>query len=282
MSANFETELYCFIHHQPREEEYFPSPERRRPPVKIALYDIGHTLVLTEGENDPHADAFHYAWKEVFNIDIRKKDIPDYAGMFDMQVLWFGAKEGGVATEDIEKKIHTAKAHMIEYFLSHHTEAEYKATPGAKELIQRLAIEGSPWAGLLTGNAEVIAGVKLARAGISPLLFAFGAFGDITEYTSMDGERYSVKSRKDLLDYAYTQAHVLVFNQRTIKLLHRDIVVIADSPRDIISARAWEIPTIGVESARFSKERLIAVGADLAVSSLTEQEEILSFMRITT
>jgi phosphoglycolate phosphatase-like HAD superfamily hydrolase len=129
--------------------------------------------------------------------------------------------------------------------------------PGVRQLLDWLAQQEDVKLGLLTGNYEPIARLKLTRAGIGrAFLFGQGAFGSDAE------------DRSALPEIARRRAGV--FNAPYPR---QDTIVIGDTPRDISCARADRLRCVAVASGPFGSEALTA--ADAVARNAAELPQIL-------
>jgi phosphoglycolate phosphatase len=113
---------------------------------------------------------------------------------------------------------------------------------------------------LLTGNLEPIARRKMELSGLGAFFAAGqGGFGSDAE------------ARADLVPLARSRAG-------TGRTPHPagDTVVIGDTPLDVAAAHADGVRAIGVAGVRFSREDLLAAGAEAAVDELSELEPVLA------
>lgn len=123
------------------------------------------------------------------------------------------------------------------------------AIPGAVEAVRRFHAAGRP-VGLLTGNLEPVAYLKVEAVGLDRALFAFGAYGSDDE------------SRDALPAVAAERASAVL--GRTVEA--RDLVVVGDTPLDVACARAAGAVAVAVTTGRFSAADL--AHADLVLDSL--------------
>lgn len=119
--------------------------------------------------------------------------------------------------------------------------------PGAVALLDALAARPDIHVGLLTGNFEGGAMIKLEYFDLWRR-FGFGAFGDVhTE-------------RRPLVPLAVARAGVPVDRTRT--------VIVGDTPLDVDCARAYGARAVAVATGPFDAAALRAAGADLVIDTL--------------
>jgi len=137
----------------------------------------------------------------------------------------------------------------------HTTVAEskhYRVLPGVEELLPKL-IEGGFLLGLVTGNVEAAAHIKLHRAQLNRF-FSFGGYGsDSTD-------------RGELTKIALKRAS-LVYGE---PVPAAQAIAVGDTPHDVEGAHAAGIACVGVGSDKFTVDQLREAGADYAIASLVE------------
>lgn len=127
-----------------------------------------------------------------------------------------------------------------------------RVLPGVLALLEDLVGRSDVLLGLLTGNWEVGAQIKLSRASLDGF-FGFGAFGD--------GQH----RRVDLPPIALRRAR-LAANNDGIDVEHT--VIVGDSELDVECARAHGIRSLAVETGFSSGKALRRAGADRVVPHL--------------
>jgi phosphoglycolate phosphatase-like HAD superfamily hydrolase len=126
----------------------------------------------------------------------------------------------------------------------------YRVMPGIKELLPRLA-ESGVLLGIVTGNIEAAAQIKLARGDLNRY-FTFGGYGsdssDRTELTRKAIERGG-EVRGESLNSAAT-------------------ISVGDTPRDVIAGHGAGIKVIGVATGNYSVAELEAAEADWTIADV--------------
>jgi len=214
--------------------------------TRAVLFDIDGTLLVTGGAGGA---AWRRAFEELHRIDVDIADHTD-AGMTDPEIAAIVFREviGREGAPD-------ERARAIASYLKHlpETVAEsdgYRTMPGVEELLDRL-IDGGKLLGLVTGNIEAAAHVKLARAGFNRF-FSFGGYGsdsaDRTEVTKAALQRGELVSGGTLADGA--------------------CIAVGDTPRDIKAGHGAGIKVVGVATGSYSVEQLRDAGADYALETV--------------
>jgi phosphoglycolate phosphatase-like HAD superfamily hydrolase len=134
--------------------------------------------------------------------------------------------------------------------------------PGVGQLLD--VLQGHPHltVGLLTGNFERGAAIKLGHFDLSRR-FAFGAFGD--EHVN----------RRDLVPIALSRARAL---GGLDALAPEHVIVIGDTPLDVDCAQAHGAKAIGVATGPFDANALQAAGADLVVQTLEDRDRFFEWL----
>jgi phosphoglycolate phosphatase len=212
------------------------------------LFDIDGTLLVTGGAG---AASWRLAFDELYGIPADIGKFTD-AGMTDPDV---GRKTfEAVLNRKPERKEFTRLLERRLHYL-HTTVAEsehYRVLPGVEELLPKL-IEGGYLLGLVTGNVEAAAHIKLHRAQLNRF-FSFGGYGsDSTD-------------RGELTKIALKRAS-LVYGE---PVPAAQAIAVGDTPHDVEGAHAAGIACVGVGSDKFTVEQLRKAGADYAIASLVE------------
>jgi phosphoglycolate phosphatase len=219
------------------------------PSARIAiLFDIDGTLLNTGGAG---AASWRLAFDELYGIPADIGEFTD-SGMTDPDV---GRKtfEGLLNRKPERKEFARLLERRLHYL--HETVAEskhYEVLSGVEELLPKLIDEGY-LLGLVTGNVEAAAHIKLHRARLNRF-FSFGGYGS----DSAD--------RTELTKIALARA-ALVYGE---PVSAAQALVVGDTPHDVEAAHAAGLACVGVGSHNFTAEQLREAGADWAIASLTE------------
>jgi phosphoglycolate phosphatase-like HAD superfamily hydrolase len=129
--------------------------------------------------------------------------------------------------------------------------------PGVSELLEVLEQRQGVAIGLLTGNFEGGAAIKLGHFDLWRR-FQFGAYGDLHV------------DRRDLVPVALAAAASAGLGP----ISSREAIVIGDTPFDVDCAVAHGARAIGVATGPFSRDDLAAAGADLVVDTLEQAIDV--------
>jgi phosphoglycolate phosphatase-like HAD superfamily hydrolase len=216
---------------------------------RILLFDIDGTLVSTGG-------AGAVAWKQAFlELHGIPADIGQFtdAGMTDPDV---GAKtfEAVLGRKPTPHEL----AALIQRRLEHLPEAiaastGYKVLPGVPERLRQLSRAGH-LLGIITGNGDGAAAVKLARGDLNRW-FTFGA------YATAGVDRPGIVRR------AVERGEAML----GCDVPNSDIYVVGDTPLDIEAAHAVGCTAIAVATGKYDAEALREAGADHVLDTLEEE-----------
>ncbi len=135
-----------------------------------------------------------------------------------------------------------------------------EALPGVSRLLDTLEREAGILLGLLTGNLQDGARLKLDAAGIGHARFPVGAYGS------------DALDRGELPSFARRRATALLGRE----VLASELVIIGDTPADVDCGRGAGATTIAVATGRFDVATLTASGADHVLSSLEDEGSLLA------
>lgn len=202
--------------------------------TKLVLFDIDGTLIT---RCLIHEEAFSVGFK-VLNIDADIREFP-CAGRTDKWIIMEVLKKKGISKKQISDNIRKVYEEMINYMRERiKKDNSFSIIPGVKKLLENIEKRGH-FMGLVTGNIEEIAILKLQKTGISSF-FLFGGFGDISE------------DKGDLIEIAIKNAE----NKIGIKFNKNDVIIIGDTPIDVECGKKSGIKTIAMATGPYSFEEL--------------------------
>lgn len=217
-------------------------------PGVLLLFDIDGTLV--SGATDAHRDAMHAALLAVHGVDAKEMRGPlSPAGRTDPEIARAILLRAGISAQRIDERADEVRDECCRAYVKLcPPDLAHTVLPGVPQLLGELRGHSEARLGLLTGNYEVVARLKLARAGIGrDFASGQGAFGSDAE------------DRAALPAIARRRAG------RIGEPFPREkTVVIGDTPRDIACAHADGVRSIAVATGPFDPDDLRA--ADVVVS----------------
>ena len=211
--------------------------------MRLILFDVDGTLVTARGAG---RRAMARAFAAVFGVT-GPIERYDFRGKTDPQIVADLMAAAGLEPGAIAAGLSAFYARYLEELAAEIGSGERVALmPGIGELVPRLA--GSPGAvvGLLTGNIEGGARIKLAPTGLWSH-FSVGAYG------SDDADRSRLPA------VAVRRAEALVGRP----IAPERVLVIGDTPLDIGCARAFGAVAVAVATGQHSAGELAACGPDL-------------------
>jgi phosphoglycolate phosphatase len=216
---------------------------------RILLFDIDGTLVSTGGAG---AVAWKQAFQELHGIPA---DIGEYtdAGMTDPDV---GAKtfEAVIGRPPTAHELALVVQRRLEHLPEAIAESKgYRVLPGVPERLRQLSRAGH-LLGLITGNGDGAAHIKLARADLNRW-FTFGA------YASAGVDRPGIVHR------AIERGEAMLGRD----VPNTEIYVVGDTPLDISAAHANGCTAIAVATGRYDVEALKEAGADHVLETLESE-----------
>lgn len=224
---------------------------------RLVLFDIDGTLLSADGA--PRR-AFHRAILEVYGtagpIATHRFD-----GKTDPQIARELLTAAGMTDHAIDHRMSALWKAYLRGLSAELASPSHRTTvmPGILPLLDQLdGRRDDVVLGLLTGNIEPGAALKLGSAGIRHE-FRIGAYGS-------DCER-----RDGLPPLAVERARALT--GRTFE--RRDIVVIGDTPSDVTCGHALGVRAIGVATGRYGAAELEGAGADVVFADLGTTADVL-------
>lgn len=155
------------------------------------------------------------------------------------------AERHGASDDPIDDLVDRCIARYVELLSGEIADGRVEVLPGIKELVTALAADRRALLGLLTGNVEEGARVKLAPTGLYPL-FKLGAYGS-------DSAR-----RTELPAVAVARAQRLAGRA----FAGKDVVVIGDTPADVECGAALGVKAIAVATGKHGVDELAAYTPD--------------------
>ena len=225
-------------------------------PNRLILFDIDGTLLTAGGA--PRR-AFRRALIEHFGTD-GDEARTDFSGKTDPEIVYELMGRAGFGDDRIEARIGALFDHYLDELERElEGEAGHRLHPGAAEVVEALAADPRVVLGLVTGNVERGARLKLERFDLWRH-FAVGAYGS------------DDRLRDRLPGIAIERASRLTGR----RFSGRDAVVVGDTPADIRCARAAGAMAVAVATGRPTRAELAACGPDLLLDSLAEWPRLLA------
>jgi len=210
---------------------------------RLFLFDIDGTLVTAAGAG---RIALGKALTDVYGTT-GPIETYDFRGKTDPRIVWDLMRGAGFDEAAIRARMSACfDAYVAELDTLIGDGARVKIMPGIAEVVTALAGRDDAVVGLLTGNIEAGARVKLRPTGLWPL-FRLGAFGS----DHMD--------RRELPGIACARAHAIAGHHFAFE----QVTIIGDTPLDVDCARACGAVAVAVATGFHPAADLTACAPDL-------------------
>jgi phosphoglycolate phosphatase-like HAD superfamily hydrolase len=222
--------------------------------MRVILFDVDGTLLDAQGAG---SRALLAAVTEIYGRSFHRNGV-SFAGRTDRAIVADLLVANGVPATEIESGLLAVLRALAPYMRAETDKTPSVPCPGVPSLLAALAHRENLVLGLLTGNMQVTAAIKIASAGLDPTLFRFGAFGDETV------------DRNALPPLALERAVGLV--DRPVSLG----IVVGDTPADIECARVNSLRSVAVATGPYSPAALARHTPDHVFPDLTNLPEVLA------
>jgi phosphoglycolate phosphatase-like HAD superfamily hydrolase len=219
---------------------------------KFVLFDIDGTLIDPGGAGRRSVSKAFY---QAFSIRDAFAGVT-MAGKTDIQIMKEGLSIHGLSSGD------GVLASIVSQYIGNlRIEINNKGKhvmPGVVGLLNALKTGDGYWLGLLTGNIERGARIKLGAFDLNKY-FPIGAFGDDNE------------DRNRLLPVAVEKLRKV----ENIDINYSDCIVIGDTPKDVQCSKPFGATSIVVSTGPYSYESLLEAGADYVLRDLSHAMDLI-------
>jgi phosphoglycolate phosphatase len=228
----------------------------------LALFDIDGTLIDTAGAGRLGLEA---SFRAVFGRD----DVSAWAarvrldGKTDPAIIADIAREAGIPAAEVETRysdLQEAYLHALRRELAI-PNPRRRVMPGVRPLLDRLAARPDVFLGLVTGNVEEGARVKLDAFGLNRYFVDGGFASDHPERSEIARIAHQRLSRRAGFRFPADR-----------------VMVIGDTELDVVCAHANGFRAIAVESGWVPRDRLLAAGPDSLLADLMDADAVLAAM----
>lgn len=220
----------------------------------LLLFDIDGTLI----SGGPAKDAFHEGLLAAYGT-VGDIDGVAFSGKTDRQIARELLRGAGLTDSEIDAGLETLISTYLTGLEARLPETPVQVLPGVGDLIQKLAERTDVALGLVTGNVEGGARLKLAADGLDRH-FRIGGYGSDSEH------------RNDLPGIALERAR----DAWSVDFDPERVVVIGDTPADVECGKAHGLRTMAVATGSFTLETLYQTGADSVVPDFAEVDQIVA------
>lgn len=226
--------------------------------MRLILFDIDGTLV---DSGEAGTRSMNLAFKEIFSLEHPFRGI-SMAGKTDIQIVKEALRSHNIAASDstISFIVNTYLRHLSNEIRN---DRKY-IKPGIINILERLSDRTGCALGLLTGNIEQGAKIKLDSFDLTKY-FSFAGRGMVGAFGS-DNE-----DRAKLLPVAVTKYKD--FSGKTIN--YEDCIVVGDTPLDVHCVKPYGAFSIAVATGPYSAEHLRLAGADAVFGDLSDIEAFM-------
>lgn len=223
--------------------------------MRLLLFDIDGTLIRS---NSAGRLAMAAALEEMFGSS---GPLESYSmgGKTDARIIMDLLTAIGIDAKEIARRLPEAYALMAEKAGAIYPGRGIMACPGVEGLLNALQGRADVLLGLLTGNSEPTAPMKLQEAGIDPAQFIVGAYGS----EDLDRNR--------LPEIAIQRANELT----GLTMTGDNTIIIGDTPADILCARAGKAKAVAVASGWHSVKSLARYHPDVLFEDLCDTQSVL-------
>lgn len=227
--------------------------------VRLLLFDIDGTLLLRASAE--HRAAIHAAVGEVWHIADPAAVHVDAAGRTDLDIAREICLLSGVDAARFDDRVDDFRAAATAAYARRcPPDLSAAVSPGMAEVLETLHDGDGHVLGLVTGNLEPVARLKLERAGLGRFFpRGRGAFGSDHE------------DRSALPAIARRRAAQLAGRERPWP--REATVLVGDTPRDIACARADGVRVVAIATGPYPAARL--QDADAVVRSARDLLAVL-------
>lgn len=215
--------------------------------MRLILFDIDGTLIDCGSQVRP---LFGQALRDVFGVS-GDLDGYDFAGRTDPGIVVDLMLAAGLEEREVLARLPQVRDLYLKRLAGGLRRDGMRLLPGLPCLLERLAARADVALGLLTGNWEGGARLKLSRFDLNGY-FSFGAFGD------------GQVNRLSLPPLALVRAGAATGHT----FRPRDALIVGDSLLDIACARAHGLTVLAVATGKTPVSELAAAGPDWIIDDL--------------
>lgn len=220
---------------------------------RLVLFDIDGTLLSTQGHS---VRAMKTAYAATYGRDPSGIEYR-MDGKTELQITYELMGLAGLSRAEIEAGLPRFWRRYEEELRQNVTPGRTRVFPGVAAVVAQVARLPHALLGLLTGNCEPAARIKLQAAGLDG--FAVGAFGAHHE------------DRAELPAVAVEHAE-RVSGRR---FRGKEIVIVGDTPNDIRCGQALGVKSIAVATGRYSVRQLAGYGPDHVFPDFSDVAAVL-------
>ena len=225
--------------------------------MRLFLFDIDGTLVSVRGAGRA---AFARALAETYGTPGAIERF-DFRGRTDLSIVHDLMTAAGVEVDHIRARLDACfEAYARELAVQIGDGSRVQVLPGVDAIVRRLGQRDDAVVGLLTGNIEAGARIKLTPTGLWPL-FRVAAYGG----DNADRRRLPAIAR----ERARALGHDFTFDR---------ITIIGDTPLDVECARSCGAVAVAVATGQHPTGELASCKPDLLFGDLADVDRAVSLL----
>lgn len=222
---------------------------------RLVLFDIDETLISSDGAG---RRAIGQAIAKLFNVDIRQISV-SLSGKTDPQILHEILKTASMTEEEVEERM----SEILDIYISLLQEQidqskKYIIHNGIPQILNCLKEEAHTHLGLLTGNIEKGARMKLERCSLNDY-FPIGAYGSDSA------------NRMDLPEIAVDRGT----KHYKLKFLPEEVTIIGDSIYDVMCAKGYGAKSLAVNTGSTNRQLLEEQKPDYLFDDLSDLDAVM-------
>ena len=224
--------------------------------MQYILFDIDGTLIDSGGAG---MLSLNLAFKEFFSVDDAFRAIR-MAGKTDLQIV-----NEALRMHNIDSSNGNVPEFFTRYLKHLKNTIDGKKghiKPGIRHALELLRTQDDFVLGLLTGNIEPGAMIKLEAFGLAEF-FEVGAYGDHDS------------DRNKLLPIAVKKLR----EKKGVEIDYSQCIVIGDTPRDVECSKPYGAYAIAVATGPYSYDDLSGTGADAVFHDLSDTDNFLHILQ---
>jgi phosphoglycolate phosphatase len=223
--------------------------------TRLVLFDIDETMIHSSGAG---RKALEKALLDEFGTPIKFDGIT-LSGKTDPQIISEVLHAHGLSDRQCDELLDSIFEKYLPYLEREVKHAsEYRLHEGVVELLEALGEREHTYIGLLTGNIERGARIKLRRFDLNRY-FEFGAFG------------CDSANRMDLPAVAHKRA----LEKFGADIAKHEIVIIGDAQNDVLCAQGYGAKSLAVATGRTTKETLAELDPHYLFDSLKNTAQVI-------
>ena len=219
----------------------------------LALFDIDNTLLknLTA-----HKKSFFEGLRKIYSIQADVESINPH-GMTDQQIITEVLKKHEIKEKRNALNFKECMNTIVETFAKEIKNENPVILNGVTHLLEEL-FRRKIIMGIVSGNLEPIAKLKLEKAGLISY-FPVGGYGS------------DHINRSRLVKLAILRAEIY-----SGRKFFGNVFIFGDTPRDIGAGKSAGVKTVGIATGKYSSEDLHSAGADFVFTDMSDTGAILT------